>query len=279
MNKLKKFLKIIINFITSIPIYAYCLLSVGFIAYTIINPFKSNSEFFKNLIGLPKEWTFENIATVWRDGEFYKYYLNSVLVTVFSTIAIILVASLTAYGLSRFNFRFSKKVNSFFLMGLMFPANVMIVPLFLMARNLGLTNNFQGLVVIFTAIFLSFGIFILASFFKTLPNEVYEAAKIDGASEFRIFWRIMIPLARPVIGTLATIVAINVWNDYFISLIMIFDNAKRTVPLALANYFATYEAHWPLLFAALFITTIPIIIVYFIGSKQIVKGITAGAIK
>lgn len=274
-NAGKKFVTLLL----SLPMYLYCIGSLIFLSYALINPFKSNKEFFQNLLGLPRQWTLENIIQVWKEAEFYKYYVNSIVVTVCATLSILVIASLTAYGLSRYKFKFNKKVNSFFLLGMMFPATIMIIPLFLVARNLGLVDNFRGLVVIFTATTLSFSVFILAGFFKTLPHEVHEAAKIDGAGEFRIFWKIMMPMARPILGTLMTITAINVWNDYFISLIMIYDNDKRTLPLALANFYAGNQARWPLLFAALFITTLPIIIVFFIGSKQIVSGLTAGATK
>ena len=164
-------------------------------------------------------------------------------------------------------------------MGLMFPVTVMIIPLFLIARHLGLVDSLTGLAVIFAATTFSFSVFILSGQFRTIPHEIYEAAKIDGAGEFRIFAQIMMPIAKPVLGTLATVTAINVWNDYFISMIMIYDSGKRTLPLALTNYCAVNSANWPLVFAAVFIATVPIIIVYFFGSKQIVRGLTEGAVK
>lgn len=265
--------------IASLPLYLYCLVSLGFLFYAFINPFKTTKEFFRNILGMPQQWSFDNIIKVWKDANFGQFYLNSIFTTIVSTVMILFVASLAAYGLSRYRFRGNKALSTFFLMGMMVPINVMIIPLFLVARNLGLVDNLVGLAVIFTATTFSFSVFVLSGQFKDLPHETYEAAKIDGASEFRIFATIMMPMARPVLGTLATITAINVWNDYFVSMIMIYENNKRTLPIALANFCAANSANWPLVFAAVFIATVPIIIVYFIGSKQIVRGLTQGAVK
>lgn len=265
--------------IASLPLYIYCLVSLGFLFYAFINPFKTTKEFFKNILGLPQTWSFDNIVKVWKDANFGQFYLNSIFTTVVATVLILVVASLGAYGLSRYRFRGNKALNTFFLMGMMVPINVMIIPLFLVARNIGLVDRLFGLAVIFTATTYSFSVFVLSGSFKTLPFEIYEAAKIDGASELRIFATIMIPMARPVLGTLATITAINVWNDYFVSMIMIYENNKRTLPIALANFCDANSANWPLVFAAVFIATVPIIVVYFFGSKQIVRGLTQGAIK
>lgn len=265
--------------LASIPLYLYCIFSLFFLIYAFINPFKSTKEFFMNIIGLPKEWTAENIQKVVGEGDFVRYYGNSIFVVILATVLILLVASMGAYGLSRYEFRGLKLVNSLFLLGMMFPATIMIIPQFLVAQKMGLVNSLIGLGVIFAATQYSFSFFILHGFFKTLPHEVSEAAKIDGAGEFRIFLKIMMPMAKPVLGTMMTIAAISVWNDYFTSLIMIYDNAKQTLPLALANFFTINKANWPLVFAAVFICTMPIIVVYFFGSKQIVKGLTAGAVK
>ena len=265
--------------LAAIPMYLYCIISLGFLFYAFINPFKTIQEFFQNILGLPHTWTFENIVKVWKDANFGRFYLNSIFTTASATILILLVASLGAYGLSRYRFRGKKALNTFFLMGMMVPINVMIIPMFLVARNLGFVDSLLGLAVIFTATTYSFSIFILSGFFKTLPYEVYEAAIIDGANELRIFATIMMPMARPVLGTLATITAINVWNDYFVSMIMIYENNRRTLPIALANFCDANSANWPLVFAAVFVATVPIIIVYFFGAKQIVRGLTQGAVK
>lgn len=267
------------KFVVSIPLYLYCIMSLVFLFYSFINPFKSSKEFFTNILGLPKEWTSNNITTVMNEAGFGKYYLNSIFVVVAATLLILLVASMGAYGISRYRFRGVKVLSTIFMLGMMFPATIMVIPQFMMAKNMGLVDSLPGLVIIFVASTYSLSVFVLSGFFKTLPHEVHESAKIDGAGEFRIFWRIMMPMAKPVMGTLATIMAITVWNDYFTSLIMIYDNDKRTLPLALASFQASNSANWPMLFAAVFVCTLPIIIVYFIGSKQIVKGLTAGAVK
>lgn len=278
-NKDKIITKQIIAIIVAIPIASYCLLSILFMLYAFLNPFKSKSEFFNNLLGLPQKWSLENLKDAWEQGKFYLYYLNSIIVTVFSTISIVFFSCITAYGLARYKFKLSRFLYIVFTSGLMFPAVLLVVPLYLIARHLNLTDNLQGLVVVFSATSLAFGVFVLTGFFKTLSSEVHEAAKIDGAGEFKIFYGIMMPMAKPVIATLSTIISISVWNEYFVTLIFIQSSSKRTIPLALANFFAEFKSSWPMLFAALLITTLPIIIVYFIGSKQIIKGLTAGAIK
>lgn len=266
-------------YIASIPLVLYCLFSLYFMSYVFLNSFKTRSEFFGNLLGLPQKWVTENISKAWVDGNFERYFINSVLVTGLSLVAILFLSALTAYGLARFRFKRSNMLYMYFIAGLMFPANMYIVPLYLLMRDLHLTNTIPGLVLVYTTIGLSFGVFILTGFFRTLPEELAEAAKMDGAGHFRIFAGIMLPIARPALATVSIFIGIGFWNEFFMALIFIQNNNLKTLPIGIQTFVGKYQSDYVLIFSALLITMIPLLLMYIIGSKNMIKGLTAGALK
>lgn len=263
----------------SLPLVFYVLASFAFMAYAFINPFKTQKEFYDNITGWPKTFTLDNMVNAWLGGKFYLYFMNSVAITALTVVLYLALAACTSYGMARYAFRGSRVVYLYFLIGLMLPPNLFVIPLYLQLRSIGLVNTLPGLILVFVATMLSFGIFILTGFFRTLPTEIHEAAKLEGASEGTVFRKIMLPLTRPVLGTLGIIASISVWNEFFFTLVFIHENTRRTLPLAMQLFYEANKQNWPLVFAALFIVTMPMVLVFFVGSKQIISGLTSGAVK
>jgi ABC-type glycerol-3-phosphate transport system permease component len=229
----------------------------------------------------------ENYVQAWHAAHFREYALNSAIVTGASVALIVALGAMAAYALVRFSHPLGKAVFWVFLAGLMIPAQLAIVPLFFEMRDLGLLNSRTGLVLAYTANGLPFSIFILAGFFRSLPRSLYEAAVIDGCDEFSAFWRVLLPLARPGLVTVAIFQFIGVWKEYFYAFMLASGDgtggqvAARTLPLGLANLSieAEYHATYGMLFAGIVLVTLPILLVYLLLQRRIVKGIAAGALK
>jgi raffinose/stachyose/melibiose transport system permease protein len=245
----------------------------------IMSSFKTTQEIFNDPFALPSAWTFANYIEAWGRGNFSTYFLNSVLVTSASVIIVLVVGSLAAYPLGRYAFKGRDWLLLYFLSGLMLPIRLGILPLFFLMRELGLLNTLWSLIFVYSASGLPFTIFVLSNFFKTLPKELEEAARLDGASEFRIYWQVMLPLIRPALATVAIFNFIPWWNDFFFPLIFIRAERYKTLPLGLFSFFGEHSNNWALLFAGLTITALPLLVLYLIASRQIIKGLTSGALK
>lgn len=253
------------------------------VAYSSLKP---DDAIFRDAFALPEAGAlrWDNYARAWREARFGEYFLNSVLVTGSSVALIVALGSMAAYALARFRFPGGRAVFWLFLAGLMIPAQLAMVPLFFELRGLGLLNSRPGLVLVYVANGLPFAVFILAGFFRTLPRTLYEAAVMDGCGEWAAFRRVMLPLARPGLITVAIFQFIGVWKEYFFAFMFVSGDvagAARTLPLGLANLAVTsqYRSDYGMLFAGIVMVTIPILAVYVLLQRHLIKGITAGALK
>lgn len=248
---------------------------------------KTDDAIFRDAFALPAagDLRTDNYARAWHEARFGDYFLHSVVVTVSSVALIVLLGSMAAYALARFYHPLGKAAFWLFLAGLMMiPVQLSIVPLFFELRALGLLNSKLGLVLVYTANGLPFAIFILAGFFKSLPRSLYEAAVMDGCSEASAFRRVMLPLAKPGLVTVAIFQFIGIWKEYFFAFMFTSGDdgaGARTLPLGLANLSITsqYRSDYGMLFAGLVIVTVPILVVFIALQKHLVKGVTAGAVK
>ncbi|MBC8040238.1 MAG: carbohydrate ABC transporter permease [Opitutaceae bacterium] len=264
----------------------YLLWVVYPMAWVAYSSLKTDEAIFREAFALPPfdDLQTDNYARAWNEAKFGDYFFNSVVVTLSSVTLIVLLGAMAAYALARFYHPLGKGVFWLFLAGLMIPVQLSIVPLFFELKALGLLNSRLGLILVYTANGLPFAIFILAGFFKSLPRSLYEAAVVDGCSEASAFWKVMLPLARPGLVTVAIFQFIGVWKEYFFAFMFTSGDAGasvRTLPLGLANLSITsqYRSDYGMLFAGLVIVTIPILIVFIALQKQLVKGVTAGALK
>ena len=262
---------------------AWVVFPMVWVAYSSL---KSDRAIFSDTFALPEpgHLHFDNYAHAWREAHVGEYFLHSLLVTGISVSLVVGLGAMAAYALARFYHPLGRAVFWLFLSGLMIPAQLAIVPLFFEMRGVGLLNSLAGLILVYTANGLPFAIFVLAAFFRSLPRSLYEAAVTDGCTEFSAFWRVMLPLARPGIVTVAIFQFIGIWKEYFFAFMLAGGDPTgraRTLPLGLANISITaqYRSDYGMLFAGLVLVTLPILIVYLALQRQIVKGVASGALK
>jgi len=249
------------------------------IALMVISAFKSNAEIFDSPFTLPDGLDFSNLLHVWNDTEFVQYLLNSLVITTSSVLLILLAGTLAAYALARYRFPFNATIYLFFLAGLMVPLKLAVIPLFVELDTIGLLDTRLGLILIYVAMGLPSGVFIMTGFLRNLPGELEEAARIEGASEGRILAQIMVPLARPALVIVAIQNAVPIWNDFFFPLVFITTDARKTLPQGLTVFMGEYSTDWGVLFAGLMLAALPITLVYIMLSKQFIAGMTQGAVK
>ncbi len=262
---------------------AWVVFPMLWVAYSSLKP---DAAIFNDTFALPdpNNLRFDNYVRAWRQARFGDYFLNSAFVTTVSVSLIVGLGAMAAYALARFYHPAARFVFWLFLAGLMIPAQLAVVPLFFELRHLGLLNSRFGLILVYTANGLPFAIFVLAGFFRSLPRTLYEAAVIDGCGEWTAFWRVMLPLARPGLVTVAIFQFIGIWKEYFFAFMLVgggVDGSARTLPLGLANLSITsqFRSDYGMLFAGIVLVTLPILAIYILLQRHIVKGIAAGALK
>jgi N-acetylglucosamine transport system permease protein len=265
-----------------IALIAWAVIVVVPIVWTFLASFKTTEEIFSSPWTLPHHFSFDSWARAWTKAHIGRYFLNSVLVVGVSTAGTMLLGSMAAYVLARYKFWGNRIIYYLFVSGLAFPVFLALVPLFFVVKNLGLLNTYTGLILVYIAYSLPFTVFFLAAFFKTLPGSVAEAAMIDGCSHTRLFFRIMLPMARPGMVSVAIFNVIGQWAQYLLPVVLIAgapDKWVLTQGIASININAGYAADWSGLFAAISLAILPMIIVYAIFQRQIQAGLTAGAVK
>ncbi len=244
-----------------------------------LSAFKSNAEIFASPFALPESFDTSNLARVWDETNFVRYLANSALVTGGAVALILVFGTMAAYALARYEFRGNAILFLFFLSGLMVPLKLAIIPLFIQLDTLGLVDSRLGLVLVYVATGLPSAVFIMAGFLRTLPGELEQSARIDGASEARAMWSIMLPLARPAMVIAGIQNAVPIWNDFFFPLVFITTDRLKTLPQGLTVFMGEFNTDWGVLFAGLTLAALPITLLYIALSRQFIAGMTQGAIK
>ncbi len=258
----------------------YAALVVYPLVLMVVSSLKTTGEIFRNPLSLiPSQLRFSNYTDAWYQANFGTYFKNSVVVSIVSVLIILFFGSMAAYVLARFRFRGSNLVFLLFLAGFMIPIRLAIIPLFILMRDLRLLDTLWSLIAIYVAGGMPFTVFLLVSFFRRIPRDLEDAALIDGANPFQIYYRVMLPLVRPAVATVGLFHFLNIWNDFFFPLIFIRSDSLRTVPLGISVFFGEYSNNWALLFAGLSISIVPVIVLYLFTSRQFISGLTAGAVK
>ena len=260
----------------------WALLVIIPILWVFLASFKNTTEIFSSPWTLPAELRLENYSRAWTKARVGDYFLNSVWVVAWSTFGTMLLGSMAAYVLARYEFWGRRALYFLFVAGLAFPTFLAIVPLFFVVKQLGLLNTHTGLILVYIAYSLPFTVFFLCAFFRTLPTSVAEAGIIDGCSHTSLFFRVMLPMAKPGMISVAIFNIIGQWAQYLLPLVLVGGNQDKwvlTQGIAQISVTAGYEADWSGLFAALTISILPMIIVYAIFQRQIQSGLTAGAVK
>ncbi|AZS15935.1 carbohydrate ABC transporter permease [Paenibacillus lutimineralis] len=266
-------------------LFAYTFLSLFAIMnivplfWMVVNSFKKEQEYAANPFSLPTDFQFSNYVEAWKVANMDVYFFNSILVTLVSLIVTVLLGALAAYFLSRFQFKLRGLTYSLFLLGMLVPIHATLIPIFLIMQKLHLIDTYFSLILPYTAFHLSLTVFILEGFMRGFPKDLEESGVVDGAGIYRIFWSIILPITRPALATVIILNFIYNWNEYLFALVLITSSELKTLPLGLANFVGIETASLTLQMAALTIALIPIIIFYLLLQKQLVAGMTAGAVK
>lgn len=273
-----KFKKVALNSLINVFLISVVITCLFPLLWMVSSSFKTQEAIFSNVSLIPKEIHFENYYLAWKEGGFGRYFINSIAYTTSVVVGIVIVASLAAYAFSRFSFPGRNVIFYIFMAAMMIPIPGSFVALYVLLNKLHLRNTPIGYILCMINVGLSTSIFLLKTFFDKLPHELEDAARIDGCSKFGIWWHVALPLAKPVLAVVVVFNALNVWNEYILALI-IFDS-RRFMPLqvALQTFQGEFVTNYPLLMAGLTITAIPIIVVYLLMQKHIIKGVTQGAV-
>lgn len=270
--KSKKFL---LNSLIHVFLISVAITCVYPLLWMIVSSLKTQETIFKNISLIPNQFRLENYFLAWKEGGFGGHFLNSVIYTGAVVFALVIISSLAAYAFSRLRFKGSRLLFYMFMVAMMIPIPGSFVALFMLLNKLHLRDTPIGYILCMISAGLSVSIFLFKTFFDKMPQELEDAARIDGCSKFGIWWHVALPLARPVLAVVVVFNALNVWNEYILALI-IFDS-RRYMPLqvALQAFQGEFVTNYPLLMAGLTITALPIIVVYLLMQKYIVKGVAS----
>ena len=253
--------------------------SIGPFAYLFSVSLMDNQQIFNGTV-IAWPWRLANYPEAWVATRIGTLYWNSIYISTVSMVVTVMISALAGYGLGRLEFIGKPYVYALILVGLTIPLQIALIPLFVNLRWLGLMNTPLALIGPYTAFGLAFGTYIMKAFFEELPRELEEAARIDGATDFRIFWQIMLPLTRPAIATISIFLFLQNWNEFLFALTFITENSMRTLPTGIYTLISSeFYGNYGLLAAALVLFSLPVLILYFIFQQQFIEGLTAGALK
>lgn len=249
--------------------------------WVVLSSFKTTKEILASPFSLPAHWSFDNYAHAWTDAGIRQFFLNTVIVVGVALVLVMLLGAMCAYVLARFKFRGARAIYYLMLAGLTFPIFLAIVPLFFILKNIGLINTLPGLIMVYVAFALPFTVFFLYAFFRTLPDDVYEAALIDGAGEWKTFFRIMLPMARPGMAAVAIFNFLGLWNQFLLPVALNTDQSKYVLTQGMASFAsqAGYAVDFGALFAAVVITVVPVLIVYVIFQRRLEGSVSRGTFR
>ncbi|TMR92036.1 carbohydrate ABC transporter permease [Nonomuraea basaltis] len=279
-----------LGWMTHLALMVWTVLMVVPILWTFLASVKSEAEIFDDAWSLPSALQWENFSRAWNNFHIGQYMLNSIIVVAFSTFGTMLIGSMAAYVLARYPFRGNRAFYLLFVSGLAFPVYLALTPLFFVVQNMGNVpligpfiglNTHAGLVLVYIAYSMPFTVFFLSAFFRTLPTAVAEAATVDGASHTRVFFQIMLPMARPGIVSITIFNILGQWNQYQLPLVLLQDRDMWVLTQGIADISAAagYDQDWSALFAALTLAILPMLVVYTVFQRQIQSGLTSGALK
>lgn len=261
----------------AVPMMLIALSCLYPMLFALNNSFKTNKGYILDRFGLTTDPTFANYVQAWTRSNLDSYFLNSVIVTLGAVLCLIVSASLAGFALAVLRFPARKLVFIVILASLMIPVQVVLVPFYKTIIGIGLLNTRAGLILSYTAFFLPFSVYLMTAFYAGLPRELTEAARIDGARFWQVWWYVMLPMGTPALITLGILNTLYCWNDVLISLLVLQD--KRTLMVGIAALRGEYTTNVPLLTAGIVLAAAPIVLIYIVFQRRIVTGIAAGAVK
>jgi ABC-type glycerol-3-phosphate transport system permease component len=255
------------------------ILSLFPVYFMAVSAFKTKSEYIANKWGLPASLSMTNFDTALAGEKFFIRFANSTILTVGAISASLIIACLAAYAFARMEFPGKRTLFNIILSLMVVPPVVMIIPLFVSMVRWHLVNTYQGTILIYTGLLLPFSIYLMTNFFRAIPREIIDAARIDGCSNLGVFWRIMMPLSAPAVVTLIVVNALWAWNELLIALVFMQKDELKTLMVGISSMRSRNYVDIPATMAGLLIATIPIVIVYIFGQRFFIRGLTSGAVK
>jgi ABC-type glycerol-3-phosphate transport system permease component len=255
------------------------VLSIYPVFFMINTALKSKPDYINNRFGFPNAIALQNFREVFLGKDFSRWFTNSIILTVASVLVSLIIALLAAFALSRYKFKMREGILKFVISLMMVPPVIMLIPLFVFMSKVKLTNSYIGIVLIYTGLLLPFSIYLLTTFFRSVPHSIIESASIDGCNSFRILKNILIPMSMPPIMTLIVINALWVWNELLLALIFLQKDDFKTLMTGITVFKSRYNIDVPLTMMGLFVITIPMVLIYFLAQKYFIRGLVSGSLK
>ncbi len=259
-------------------LWIYSSFTFFMLVYMMYHSLRPRQDILSNTFGKPEKLSLDNYIKLIVKDHFFRYFGNSVMILAVSLALLVFISSITAYGIARYRFKGRKFLRVYFLVGLMFPIQLGIVPVFQIMKILNLINHPLSVILV-SAANISMPVFMLTDFFAGLPREIYEASLIDGAGEWMTFRKIMFPMASPIVFSVCITVSVQIWNQFFLPLIFLQKDVAKTVPLLVVKYTGKLINTMDLAMAVSTLSTIPILLLFLVFSQKILDGVTAGGVK
>jgi raffinose/stachyose/melibiose transport system permease protein len=244
--------------------------------FLVIISLKPDLEALQSPLSFPKDVDIGNFSTAWHDAALGRSLVNSLVITGGSVLALIAIGSICAYTIARRPGRMGTALYLLFVLGIILPFQLGLVPTYAVLRHLHLVGSYLGIILLYTGIWMPFAVFLYTGFVRSLPKEYEEASLVDGASTLRTFRRVVFPLLRPVTGTVAIFTGLIIWNDFFLSLIFLNGTKKTPLPVAVYTFVGAFASRWNLIFAAVIVSLLPVLIFFLFAQRQLIRGFTGG---
>ena len=251
-----------------VSLIGFTILCIYPLVWLILSSFKTNAELYTNTWGLPEQWSMTNYVNAVVKGGVFRYFGNSVIIAVSAVLVTVILATMASYAIARMHWKLANLTHSIFLLGMMIPIYALVIPLFSIFKGMGLLDTHLAVIIPQIAVGFPMAIFIICGFMRSIPTELEEAAIIDGCTVFQCFFKIILPIAKSSVVTVAVVQFINVWNDLLLPRIFLTDSSKMTLPVGLTNFQAMYSTDYVGMIAAVIITIIPSIVVYILLHKH-----------
>jgi raffinose/stachyose/melibiose transport system permease protein len=269
----------VVQFALHIGLALWAFLAIYPLIWIGITSLKVPSELYEDPFGLPQFWEWSNYEEAWVHAQMGRYFLNSVVVTLGSTVLVLILSSTTAFALARFDFRFKGLIWAYILFGFLIPPSILLIPLAIFTRDLGIYDSMMGLILVYAAVGIPWNVFFLRAFMESIPRELEEAAILDGAGMIGVFRDVVLPLSAPALATMATFHVLASWSEYILALVLTGSTESRTLPVGISLLEGHFRSNEPGVAAGMMITIIPAVIAFIFLQRFVVKGLTAGALK
>lgn len=257
-----------------------CVFTIGPMIFLLSLSLRTKPEIIKEgVLSLPSKLHFENYIKAWETGHFSTYFINSIIISLISVVGVVVFATLIAYAMAYYEFKGKKFVNVLILIGLIIPVEIVVIPLFYDMKFIGILGTRAPVYLTHIALNIPFSVFLLQGFVKDIPKSLVESGRIDGAGELTVLRKIIVPVIKPAIVSIVILIFMWTWNDFMLSNIMLRDDNIRTLPLGLSFFKGKFSRNIPLTSAASTIIMMPVLLVYLIFQKHMIKGLTLGAVK